>query len=144
MADYEVQEIEGEVVIQRPLTGVWWKYGLGFALLQFSLWILLGYRNIPGYDVLNSIKVSYVVYGSFSFMIFLPFIFGRIGKTALMKFSLGGLILGLIVYWLYSFFGPARSMGLLPFFSFLQLAISGIFLGIVWELGKYVFNKIRD
>jgi len=130
--------------LPKPMTGTWWKYGLALAALQLGLWLLLGYRLNPELDLVFVFSMGSAVYGMFILMSFLPFIFARIGLTRLMWFTLTGLLLGVAAYYLLALFEPTRRFNLLPFMAYLQLSFAGLSLGVVWELGRYVFRKVRE
>lgn len=127
---------------KKYLEGNWWKYGAGLAAMQLFLWILLGYKLNPGFSLLFLIKYSYVVYGIFILTAFLPFVFGRLQLKRLMWFALAGYFFGHVAYFLLALYEPTRRLALLPFASFLQFMTTGISLGIVVELGRYVYIKV--
>ena len=133
-----------EVIGLKPLTGVWWKYGLALSVSQLMVWYLLGYSFDPQISLTVVLKTGYVIYGSFIGLAFLPFIFGRLGFKRLMWFNLVGLFLGISAYYLLALFEPTRRFNLLPFISFLQLTFAGLSIGVVWEFGRYVYRKLRE
>lgn len=128
----------------KPLTGLWWKYGIALSVLQIGLWLLLGYRLNPEINLLFVFSTGYAVYGMFIVMSFLPFALARFGLKSMMWFTLTGLILGMAAYYLLALFEPTRRFNLLPFVAYLQLSFAGISLGGVWEFGRYVFRKVSE
>ena len=126
------------------LEGRWWKYGTGLAAAHLFLWILLGYKLNPGFSLVFLIKYSYVIYSIFILSAFLPFIFGRLQLKRLMWFALVGYLFGNVAYFLLALYEPTRRFALLPFVSFLQFVTAGISLGVVVELGRYVYLKVFE
>lgn len=125
-----------------PLEGAWWKYGLGFAIIQVFLWLMLGFRMNPNFSLGFAVTAGQFVYGMFIFLSFLPFGLARLGYKRMMWFTLIGVLLGMTVYYLLAFFEPTRRFNLLPFISYLQLSFAGVTLGLLWEFGLWTFKKI--
>lgn len=128
-----------------PLKGVWWKYGLVFAGLQLAAWaLLIASRRNPDVDLMFVLTYSRTIYASFIIAGFAPFVFGRLGLSRLMKWTAAGVLLGLVSYYLLSLYEPTSRLNLLPFTAFLQLSAAGFMIGAVWELGRYVFSKLKE
>jgi hypothetical protein len=127
---------------KKYLEGRWWKYAAGVATAHLFLWVLLGYKLNPGFSLIILIKYGYVVLGIFILTAFLPFIFGRLQLKRLMWFALAGYLFGNVAYFLLALYEPTRRLALLPFASFLQFVTAGITLGVVVELGRYVYIKV--
>ena len=131
------------VVPKKPLEGVWWKYALGLAAFQQLCWYLLGFKLNSDFSVLLTLQTSYIVYGVFIVGAVLPFVVGRLGFTRFMWASFIGYIVGNGAYFMLALFEPARQLnGLLPFISFAQIATTFVSLGVLIELGHYVYRKV--
>ncbi len=134
------------VVDKKFLEGVWWKYALTLAGLQIFCWVLLGYKLQPTYSLSGIISSGPLVPSTFVFFAFLPFVLGRLQLKTLWWCGLIGFALGDAAYFLLALHEPTRRLsgGLLPFISFAQLNVSLLSLGIVIELGRYVYKKVFE
>lgn len=122
----------------------WWKYALGLVVLQLLLWVLLGYKLNPALDLGVVLRQGYLVYLTFIAAAILPFLAGRFQMRILMWFGLAGFVLADLAYFLLGLFEPARRMNLLPYAAFFQLYVTCFGLGVVFELGRYVYRKVRS
>lgn len=132
------------VVEKKFLEEDWWKYGLALALLQTFCWILLGLKLNPVYDIWVTLRGSYFVYGGFWLMAFLPFVVGRLQLRRLFWFGFIGYLLSLVAYYTLSLMKVGESYNLLPFIAFLQVYTTCFGLGVIVELGRYVFRKLEE
>lgn len=132
------------VLDKKPLEGVWWKYGAALAALHLTLWVVMGYRLHPDIELWALVSRSYVVYGAFAVAAFLPFALGRLGLMRAMWTGVAGWALAVCAYFLLALFEPTRRIPLLPFSSFLQIYSSLLVIGLVVELGRYVWRKVFE
>jgi len=130
---------------KKPFEGVWWKYGLALAGVQQLCWYLLAFRNAPDIKISFILQSSYVVYLSFIVGAFLPFVIGRLGLTRLMWPAFIGYLLGNAAYFILALYEPVRQLHvLLPFISYAQLYTAFLSIGLVIELGHYVYRKVFE
>jgi MFS family permease len=132
------------VLEKKFLEGTWWIYGLTLAATQLVLWIMLGRKLNPSFDIWQGISLSRIVLGTFFGFIVFPFIVGRLGMKRLFWASLVGIALGDAAYFLLASIESARAVNLLPFTAFIQLAALFILVGLVIELGHYVYQKVIE
>lgn len=132
------------VVEKKFLEEDWWKYALALFLLQFTFWVLMGYRMNPAFTLVMAIRVSYFVYTAFLVTAFLPFIAGRLQFKTLFWTGFVGYLLGLVAYYALSLMKVGERFNLLPLIAFLQIFIACFSLGLLIEFGKYVFRKLSE
>lgn len=132
------------VVEKKFLEDHWWKYGLALFLLQLVFWVLLGYKINPTFSLWPALIDSRELLGLFLAMAFLPFVAGRLQLRRLFWFGFVGFFLGLAAYYTLSLLGTGERFNLLPFIGFMQVYVSCFGLGLVIELGAYVFRKLSE
>lgn len=130
------------VLDKKPLEGTWWKWGAGLAAAHLVAWIAVGYFLHDDITIWGLISRSYVVYGVFVAAAFTPFALGRLGLIRAMWTGVAGWALAAASYFLLVLFEPTRRIPLLPFSSFLQIFSSILVIGLVIELGRYVWRKV--
>lgn len=131
------------VVEKKFLEGVWWKYGLGLFAFQMLCWFLLGFKLQVSFNILLALKNGVFIWVGWLLFSNLPFVLGRLGLRRLFWFGFIGFIVGDLAYFLLALYEPIRQLNsLLPFIGFAQMNTSFLSLGIVIELGGYVYRKV--
>ena len=132
------------LVLDKPfLLGRWWKYPLAISVFQLLCWLLLIYKVNGSIDILSSLVFGAAGWVTWTALVFLPFALGRIGLRSLFWCGLIGFVLGDLAYFFLALFEPTRRVNaLLPFLAFIQVDIMLLSLGIVIELGRYVYRKV--
>jgi len=124
------------------LEGTWWKYGLALVVAKLALWIALAYHWTPDLDWGLLLRNSGLIYGTFIVTAFLPFVAGRLQLRRLFWSSLIGFFLAETAYLFLALGGFGHVFELLPFVSYLQLYSTLFGLGVVIELGSFVYRKV--
>lgn len=132
------------VVEKKFLETDWWKYATAIFLLHLLFWVLLGYKINPIFTFWKALQSGYVLLSMFLIACFLPFVAARLQFKRMFWFAFTGLLLGLVAYYALSLLGIGRLYSLLPFISFMQLYVSCFGLGLIVELGGYVFRKLSE
>ena len=132
------------VLEEKFLERTWWKYGLAVFGVQMLCWLLLGYKINPQIDLLFVLRTGAMVYGTFFVAAFLPFAVGRLQLRRLFWFGLVGFAIADIGYFMLALFEPVRRLNLLPFISFVQIYVTFFGLGVILELGRYVYHKLTE
>ncbi len=133
------------VLDKKPMQGRWWKYGLAVAAGMLLLWVLLGFKLNPDFDVLMAAKTGYVVYGTFIAAAFFPFGMARLGLKRLYAAALIGFCIGAAAYVLMASYEPIRLLNpILPFVGFVQISSTCVLIGLLIEFGRYVYLKVVE
>lgn len=132
------------VIEKKFLEGSWWKYGLAVVLAKLGVWIALGYHWNPDLNLFELLRVSTVVIIVFAVTAFLPFVVGRLQLRRLFWFSLVGFFIAETAYMYMALMRFGSLIPLLPFIAYLQLYISCFGLGVIVEMGRFVFLKLAE
>ncbi len=132
------------VLEKKFLEGAWWKYGLTLVAAKLMLWSALALHWDPGSGWLKLFWQGRFVAGCFAVAAFLPFVVGRLQLRRLFWSSLVGFLLGEAAYLLLVFGQFGRKIPLLPFIAFLQVYMTCFGLGLIVELGRYVYLKLTE
>ena len=132
------------VIEKKFLEGTWWKYGLALVIAKLSLWIALAYHWNPELDLGTLVQRGGFVIACFTVTAFLPFAAGRLQLRRLFWFSLTGFLLGETAYLFLVLAHFGQRFELLPLIAYLQLYTTCFGLGLIVELGRYVYLKLTE
>lgn len=132
------------VIEKKFLEGTWWKYGLTLVVAKLGLWTALGYHWDPGMNLFQFFQTSSFVACVFAGTAFLPFAAGRLQLRRLFWFGLVGFFLAEAAYMYLALMRFGARVPLLPFIAYLQLYVTCFGLGVVIELGRFVYLKLAE
>ena len=132
------------VVEKKFLEAEWWKYATALFLLHILFWILLGYKINPTFTLKDALLNGQWVMSAFLVMAFLPFLAGRLQMRRLFWFGFVGFLLGAAAYHTLALLGLGKRFSLLPLIGFLQVYASCFGIGLIVELGGYVYRKLSE
>jgi hypothetical protein len=135
------------VVENKKMEGVWWKYGVMFALLHVIPWCLVGYKFDPEWNLFRYLAAGWQLMTLFAIGAFLPFTAMRLGWSRIFWTGLIGYVLGVFSYYILIFFEPLRALpnfAILPSTAWFQLDVLFVSLGVILEFGRYVLKKVYE
>ena len=133
------------VIEKKFLEGTWWKYGLALAAAKLGLWIALAYHWNPDLSLAQLLRQDTLAFMlAFVLAAFLPFAAGRLQLRRLFWCSLAGFFIAEAAYLFMILVGFGARFNLLPFIAYLQLYVTAFSLGLVVELGRFVYLKLME
>jgi hypothetical protein len=132
------------VIEKKFLEGTWWKYGLALAAGKLALWVALVFHRNPDFSAAQILQQYWLFYGTFAVSAFLPFVVGRLQMRRLFWCALSGFFIAEAAYLFLIFVGFGARFNLLPFIAYMQLYVTFFSLGLVIELGRFVYMKVME